>query len=708
MRSFSSREIGKFLSGKLSDDLTTELNCRLEVDSEFAAEIELHQWLSGLEFDNPLARDSDRTSGVRTDHGVQSRHSLIDLNHEKYTVAAGKYGSLRTIADETEFTGQLYQQAMLLANDKFEDPTKMLPPFFTDYGLSHMRRVEELLNLLIFSENPTSSVGTFMPNPFEAAFLVASAWLHELGMLYPLFDFENGTQPDEALWRDVRDTHEERTATYINSNWTENCSWAPRFKRILGQIAACHRRKHPISQLPAVYKLDGLNCEYRTIRPQDLASFLRLADACHVDRSRIVYSERPVYDAIGIPEESRPHWGAPQLIDSIAFNPQRREILLEGFVPRQQMFGTANVDLRAVIDSTVASLNDELASVIPYITRYANTSYLEIKPQIDTPVVGKPAVQLLRHMWPVIATADGSTSEVASTIAGIALATVNEANRLPMEDINALLNAAVDHAPFNALLRNLRSELQESYKPQEGAADKAENAVMKRAQVISYLKNYLSTRTEACQRAAVAAGQYVSSDDVVIVYGYSRTVMTLLCDVIRGRFQKAIVVPCRVGSKIDRPVDDTGRMIQMLTKLNSCVKVIEMAAVPGVLRYLKRHELKPKVLLGALEILDDGVGSKPEVIVQVGASLLVTSVKAWGGAVHVVAESEKVLANTRDLEETRRLLKENGDELRREVNPMFSDHAEKIYELSPVVDVLSPEMYDDLITDKTTSAEFEA
>ena len=67
-------------------------------------------------------------------------------------------------------------------------------PFFTDHGPAHCHGVEDLLNRIIFPPelNPDDP-RMLVPTPEEAMYLLAAAWVHDIGMIYGLFPGETWT-----------------------------------------------------------------------------------------------------------------------------------------------------------------------------------------------------------------------------------------------------------------------------------------------------------------------------------------------------------------------------------------------------------------------------------------------------------------------------------------------------------------------------------
>jgi len=138
----------------------------------------------------------------------------------------------------------------------------------------------------------------------ERFLLLASAWLHDVGMILNLF----GRHEDANV---VRDTHDERCAQYIRNN-RETLGLDLPESTIVAELCRYHRKKNDISTCQK---------EVGAVRLTLLAAYLRLADAIHLDITRMPQGRYDLLVAAGMPWESRFHWLRSMWVNSIIPDP---------------------------------------------------------------------------------------------------------------------------------------------------------------------------------------------------------------------------------------------------------------------------------------------------------------------------------------------------------------------------------------------------
>ena len=117
--------------------------------------------------------------------------------------------------------------------------TTLLHFVYARPGDSLVQKVEEML----FSLIPTDRRNQLLEE--EWFHLLASTWLHDIGMILDLF----GRSED---FKKVRDTHHERSAEYIAQN-RDTLGLTPHEAFIIAQICRYHRKKNDIV-IKAIHK----------------------------------------------------------------------------------------------------------------------------------------------------------------------------------------------------------------------------------------------------------------------------------------------------------------------------------------------------------------------------------------------------------------------------------------------------------------------
>lgn len=182
--------------------------------------------------------------------------------------------------------------------------------FFTPHGVEHSKKVENGIHELL-KENK----GNFSEQ--EWFLLLASAWLHDIGMLPGLFNDDKGTPEWD---KEVRKNHQERSSTYVNR-------MAPGWglddfeRRALENICKYHRKTMDLHTMPEEEDSD--------IRVKLLTAYLRLADAIHIDKIETHQLKNyQTYLMLGMDLESKFHWLKAKCVDHVTTNPKKFEIVI--------------------------------------------------------------------------------------------------------------------------------------------------------------------------------------------------------------------------------------------------------------------------------------------------------------------------------------------------------------------------------------------
>ena len=515
----------------------------------------------------------------------------------------------------------LFDEARRLALSLFDPnvPGRLIVPFFTDHGPSHFQKVAAILNKIIFPVPPESlDSRAFCPTPEEAMYLLAATWLHDIGMIYGIFDDERSKAPD-IDWELYRGEHERRSTRYIQEKWYNECSWSREEKLFLSQICLHHRKRYPLGQMEPT-EFDG---RLGPVRLRELAALLRIADACHIDETRVPVDMKNRFQAIGFPVDAKEHWGLPMLIHDIPFDHLGKSISLHCYIPREKRYGTVTIDFHPVVDRLVESIEEELGTVVPYLTNYGNTGYKSVKAIVEHPVLD--ADKYLYEMWPCMLSAVSSASAVASVVGAILLATVKQAGNVPHHEIRDILKKALDVHRYNVLVHRLNEDM-------EGFLERGTNV----SEVQQYLEAYGSRTLEACDAVAGLAKDLIQDEDVLVTYGYSNAVMTALTAQPRTHKALILLVKCYRMEPGVSVRDENVRVEKELQRAGLGYQVVEMASLNEVFASLNRQGKRVKVLLGTRGVLGNG-----DVLSTVGHSQIALAARDAQVEVLVVGEPAK-------------------------------------------------------------------
>lgn len=242
--------------------------------------------------------------------------------------------------------------------------------WYTPHDINHCKSVENYLHRLLPDQHYKSL------SEYERFFLLASAWLHDIGML-PIFDKDDKDKPSE----EIRSNHHIRSEQYINANFAE-IGLLEYEANILGVIARFHRRKIKIDKCQ--HKIAFPN---GVVRLRLLAAYLRLADALHTDQSRAPSEKFAIALAYNIPYYAKLHWLKSKFIIGIDVNPSIHEIILHiknpanlnDVIPVKFKAREIEKKIKSILkDNIIQDLQDELDSVSKILIDEGITYYLRV------------------------------------------------------------------------------------------------------------------------------------------------------------------------------------------------------------------------------------------------------------------------------------------------------------------------------------------
>lgn len=187
-------------------------------------------------------------------------------------------------------------------------------PTYTNHDVTHLKHVEEYADRIIPNELKSEL------NINEVFFLLCGIWLHDMGMIFKDNELElyNSKQGDERdiFAINIRESHNIRSETYINEN-NEKLGLNWHEAEIIGKIAKGHRK---------IDLHDVVDDDYEgsTIRISFLSAILRLADECHVDKTR-----ESALSEIGIDKKTiHDFYNSHEKIDYVRFDFDEGDILI--------------------------------------------------------------------------------------------------------------------------------------------------------------------------------------------------------------------------------------------------------------------------------------------------------------------------------------------------------------------------------------------
>ncbi|MHC4526451.1 MAG: HD domain-containing protein [Planctomycetota bacterium] len=531
-------------------------------------------------------------------------------------------------------------EAEMLARGILDSGGSVPLPYFTGHGVEHCAAVERYLDEIIWGTDRPSEYDV-IPSPEEAMYLLSAAWLHDIGMMYGIF---NGEEPGDLQdYREaisLRREHEFRTSTYIRDKWEDNCSWSEEEKKWLANICVYHRRHRPISEFdPFQVKTHGSK---QYIRLAVLAALLRLADACLADQSRAPGPLLALYISLGMPQEALGHWKRAKLIRNVSFDHVERRIVLTGDYPPKVRFEFGEFDLGEVGEIVCRDVQDELDSVKQVLSIYPNTAFRDIEHDPHYVVALKPqGKQHCLALWPYFLSRPSSASETAAALCQVLLFAAEEGERTHTlgdgwrKTISQIMNKTQDARPFDFMIRNLRKGVERILARMPADAKSA-------GRLTRYLKGFSQDIRKKCDSMVNLAVKLINPEDVLVIHGYSRNIEKLLRNVWKQH--RVYIVDC------DNPIEtetlgpnENTRITSLVHELGfNEVKFLYLPLLPRALGELRRNDTPCKLLLGTHGVLTK---KNEGFLCKIGSYTLAATAKIFDTKVIVLAEGTKFLNN---------------------------------------------------------------
>ncbi len=243
-------------------------------------------------------------------------------------------------------------------------------PFYTPHGIQHCSAVENLIHRLIPEEKYKKL------SLKERFYLLASAWLHDLGMLKNVYFtiYHNG----EAGASHIRKLHHITTAKFIVEYWN-TLKIEEQEKELLAKLCFFHRKGEDLNNCEEYFYVGNVGYRLRL-----LAAYLRLADALDICSDRTPSESYAVCLAYNIPDESKLHWIKSRIVSGIFLDQEEQKIYVQFKIPNKSnfadkiLFDMAEEKLQSIIKIVINGLRSELNSVINVLVRGKITYYLDI------------------------------------------------------------------------------------------------------------------------------------------------------------------------------------------------------------------------------------------------------------------------------------------------------------------------------------------
>ena len=390
------------------------------------------------------------------------------------------------------------------------------PPWHTFHDATHSIKIEELLYKLIPHHNTNSL------NEKEWFYLIAASWLHDIGMILGLFEYD-----EDCI--DVREKHHLRSIRYIKENGDAfNLIGAD--AKIVTEICKYHRKKENINECMEVIG---------DIRLRLLASYLRLADALHVDTTRIEEKQFQLLLAAGMPWENRFHWLKSKWVPSIIADLNQFKIKVTVFDTSKDSI-TNGLLPQLVIDE----IQEELDSVRDILIRGKISCFLNVEPDIaGEPLKETELAELEMVLSNIKLDELLSASEVINIISKTFIQ-LSKSHKTPFSLIKEYfreVNDILRVRPCHNLIKNIQIIVQDIIENSSFSEEQKIQAIFDK------LSKYQKERETNIELLSQNAVPFLSDGGSILLFGYSSVIIAALkrVDISVKKNTPVFIAECR-------------------------------------------------------------------------------------------------------------------------------------------------------------------
>jgi translation initiation factor 2B subunit (eIF-2B alpha/beta/delta family) len=558
--------------------------------------------------------------------------------------------NLREVLHQNKICEIKFLDAEKLALSLLNEDRYLALPNFTRHGIDHCKKLEDFVNKIIWRSNKFGD-NEFQPNPEEAMYLLSAIWLHDIGMMYQIFQGENAEDlNDKEYVNKIREEHEQRTVKYLHEVWRLNCAWTDNdIERLyLGNICYFHRKKYPIMSFDPITATSEYG--YDDIRLAVLASLLRLADGCHVDQSRAPMALMGLYRSVGMNVSHAMHWEKSRLITDVEFDHKERKIKLIANCPRTYEFHGGVFDLEKVVAIIKEDVKEELESVQSVLLSWPNLFFLEVE-------IHPRRMKSLEYcekdqyfaLWPYLLQDPRSSTEVASAFIEIVLFCLEVKGISWTNEVKSIIEEIKKLRPLDFMVINLCKEIEILL--EQKITDDA-----RRTEIRTFLGSFRNNIKSNCQKIIPRTLDLIKPEDILFVFGYSMNIEKILKEI--STRVRVIVIDCFEPVSAPFLESENDKIIKSILASGlkrEDVQFIQIYSFPHVLSTLTKgiDDKKVTLLLGTHGVLEE-----QNLLGKVGSELLARTAKDYGAKVIAFAEQYKFLSSNIS-EDERRIIKES-------------------------------------------------
>lgn len=432
---------------------------------------------------------------------------------------------------------------------------------YSTHGTSHSEKLERLLDN-IFPDEEIDKVNRVF-NDNEKFLLLAAIWLHDVGMYPQLFPDDpplNWSKDRLEKWEreELRKKHHERSERYILENW-ENLNLENGEARYLALICKYHRK----SQKMPVYTGEKVRL---------IIAYLRLLDALHIpDRpSRDELSRLRTYLVHGMDPISKSHWYKSFYVAGIELSPKELKLTIKFTLPEKWSKNNGKEKMAPLVRTIMADIRDELDAVKDILVegkvKYDLPAYVHVTYDFKlTPLLPRE-IDELESLLAIIELFDPTIAPNSGDLINIVLEGLErciDLNKLDVsiDTLNAyqqdILKPLLECRPCHVYLWKVRDYLENILQQFSGMTSTSKkNQLLREFQItITALKE--KRRELKVELPRVVLNELkINIEDVILVYGYSSSVVAVFRALSDDIKEKIDVIICECSTKSKHRYDN--------------------------------------------------------------------------------------------------------------------------------------------------------
>jgi translation initiation factor 2B subunit (eIF-2B alpha/beta/delta family) len=553
------------------------------------------------------------------------------------------------------------------------------PPYpYTLHDLRHIEGVEDQIYELfhIYYDERANKVvkdGNYKKNPMskkEWFFLLASVWLHDIGMI-PKLEIPhniNDLKPRDIQWRSrngeitwnrhIRDFHSVYSCRYIEEKYS-NLGLDPDEKNNIIEIVKHHRYK----DYQKVHQLTWPRRQTSEPRIPLLIAYLRLADNLQIPLPR--NRDFQFYMAMGLDAGERFHWFKSIFALSVEYFPEEYKIKIIFKRPEEM----DNKELKPLMDAIQTNAQNELDAVKDILARGIFPFYLKIECDSKQVSLGNTEKQELRECLSNLHLFNPALTPNAGSVADTILGQLNY--YLNNQD---LVNEAGTYY-FKDYLKNILKDMKEK-RPCHVALHTIYNTICdilnknvteeeKLRDIEKFIIGFKQHKDKALAEIPKIAYGRISDGSSILLYGYSTTIVQCLKYYLKEKKENIELYICEGRSKTSYRHNNRLEHSDFITyarDLKAAETEVRKAlrvnpnqppefkinyVTDSCAAYLFQCHKVTKVLVGA-----NGIGLSGDVAHSLGHLTIADTAYCHGIPLYVIADGSKIDKQTDNLIES--------------------------------------------------------